>query len=171
MISHIAAVSKNRVIGHNGDLPWKISEDLKYFKARTLNKSIIMGRKTFDSLGKPLPERRNIVVTRDKEWARPGVVVFHNVLEAIRDCQKKHENFDDEIMIVGGAEIYTQTLFLAQRLYLTMIDMDVEGDAFYPDWTDEFELKEKVDRVDSKAVDGRGEKLKYSFCLFERKKS
>lgn len=163
MISHIAAVSKNRVIGSNGDLPWKISEDLKYFKARTLNKSIIMGRKTFDSLGKPLPERRNIVVTRDKEWARPGVTVFHNVLEAIRDCQKQNHDFGDEIMIVGGAEIYKQTLFLAQRLYLTLIDIEVEGDAHYPEWEDEFELKEKVDRTDGK--------IKYSFCLFERIKA
>ncbi len=161
MISHIAAVSKNRVIGREGELPWKLSEDLKYFKARTLNKSIIMGRKTFDSIGKPLADRRNIVVTRDKEWSRPGVEVFHNVLEAIRDCQKQSPSFGDEIMIVGGAEIYSQTLFLAQRLYLTLIDMEVEGDAFYPDWEEEFELKEKVERTDGE--------IKYSFCLFERK--
>ncbi len=160
MISHIAAVSKNRVIGNQGNLPWKISEDLKYFKARTLNKCIIMGRKTYDSLGKPLPDRRNVVVTRDTTWSRPGVTVFHNVLEAIRDCQKHSEEYGEEIMIVGGAEIYTQTLFLAQRLYLTLIDEEVPGDAFYPDWQEEFELKEKVDRDDGKH--------KYSFCLFER---
>lgn len=161
MISHIAAVSKNRVIGNNGQLPWKISEDLKYFKARTKNKCIIMGRKTFDSLGKPLPDRRNVVVTRDKNWQHPGCVVFHNVLEAIRDCQKHSSTFGDEIMIVGGAEIYTQTLFLAQRLYITLIDDEIPGDAFYPDWQEEFELKEKVDREENG--------YKYSFCLFERK--
>lgn len=162
MISHIAAVSKNRVIGHNGDLPWKIPEDLKYFKARTRNKCIIMGRKTFDSLGKPLPERRNVVVTRDTTWTHPGCVVFHNVLEAIRDCQKQSATYGDEIMIVGGAEIYKQTLFLAQRLYLTLIDEEVEGDAVYPEWESEFDLVEKVDRHEGG--------YKYSFCLFERKK-
>jgi dihydrofolate reductase len=162
LISHIAAVSKNRVIGHQGDLPWKISEDLKYFKARTLNKCIIMGRKTFDSLGKPLPNRRNVVITRDPNWSHPGVVVFNNVLEAIRDCQKQKDQYGDEIMIVGGAEIYNQTLFLAQRLYLTLIDDEVVGDAFYPEWEEEFELTEKVDRNEG----GH----KYSFCLFERKK-
>ena len=120
-----------------------------------------MGRKTFDSLGKPLPDRRNVVITRDSDWKHEGCVVFHNVLEAIRDCQKQSATYGDEIMIVGGAEIYTQTLFLAQRLYLTLIDEDVSGDAYYPDWEQDFELKEKVDRDDGKH--------KYSFCLFERK--
>lgn len=163
MISHIAAVSKNRVIGNQGDLPWKISEDLKYFKERTRKKCIIMGRKTFDSIGKALPDRRNVVVTRDTSWQRPDCVVFHNVLEAIRDCQKQSATYGEEIMIVGGAEIYAQTLFLAQRLYLTLIDSEVPGDAFYPDWEQDFVLKEKVDRDDGKT--------KYSFCLFERKET
>lgn len=162
MISHIAAVSKNRAIGNNGELPWKISEDLKYFKARTLNKCIIMGRKTFDTLGKPLPNRRNVIVTRDKNWSHPGCDVFNNILAAIKHCQTLNEEFGEEIMIVGGAEIYTQTLFLANRLYLTMIDEEVPGDAFYPEWENDFELSEKVDREEN----GH----KFSFCLFERRK-
>ncbi len=161
MISHIAALSANRVIGVGGQLPWKISLDLKYFKEKTLAKTIIMGRKTYDSLGKPLPNRHNIVVTRDPEWFRGGLDVFPDIDTAIKHAQSLKSQFGDEIMIVGGAEIYRQTLHLADRLYLTLIDKIIEGDAYYPDWRETHELKEKTDHEENG--------VKFSFCIFEKK--
>lgn len=161
MISHIAALSSNRVIGVDGALPWKISQDLKYFKEKTAGKCIIMGRKTFDSLGKPLPNRHNIVVTRDTEWTRGGVDVFPDIDSAIKHAESLKGLYGSEIMIVGGAEIYRQTLASADRLYLTLIDKLVEGDAVYPDWKATHVLKEKTDHEENG--------IKFSFCIFEKK--
>jgi dihydrofolate reductase len=161
MISHIAALSSNRVIGVGGQLPWKISLDLKYFKDKTVGKCIIMGRKTYDSLGKPLPNRHNIVVTRDSEWFRGGIDVFPDIDSAIKHAQSLSSRFGDEIMIVGGAEIYKQTLPIADRLYLTLINKIVEGDAFYPDWRSTHVLKEKTEHEENG--------VQFSFCIFEKK--
>lgn len=163
MISHIAALSKNRVIGSHGGLPWRLSEDLKYFKAMTLNKCVIMGRKTFESLGRPLPSRRNVVITRDREWGHPDCDVFHDIDSAIEHCKRLHRTFGDEIMIAGGGEIFKQTLSLADRLYLTIIDTDFIGDAFYPEWEQDFTL------VEQKPSEEKG--LHFTFCIFERKKA
>jgi len=163
VISHIAALSKNRVIGVNNDLPWKISEDLKFFKEKTLGKCIIMGRKTFDSLGKPLPKRKNIVVTRDENWFAPGVDVFPNIDSAIAHAKSLSSEYGDEIMIAGGGEIFKQTLAIADRLYLTLIDQEYPGDAFYPEWKDSFVLKEKTDREENG--------IKFSFCTYEKSSS
>jgi dihydrofolate reductase len=148
------------VIGDQGRLPWHISEDLKFFKAITLNKCIIMGRKTYESLGKPLPNRHNVVITRNQGFKAPGCHVFTRIDEAIRHCEGLKDQYGDEIMIVGGAEIYKQTLPLADRLYLTLIEKEVSGDAYYPEWKKDFKLVEKRDSA-------QGD-LKYSFCIFEK---
>ena len=137
-ISLIAAVAENGVIGREGGLPWRIPEDLKFFKATTLGKPVIMGRKTYVSIGKPLPGRLNIVLTRDRTWHAPGVSVAHDLDRALRIAQ---ESGADEAMIIGGADIYEAALPRANRIYLTRIAREFEGDALFPyfdpaEWTE-----------------------------------
>ncbi len=128
-ISLIAAMAHNRVIGKDNDMPWHMPADLKHFKAVTLGKPVIMGRKTFDSIGRPLPGRRNVVVTRNNDCVIEGVEVVNSpdaAIELLRD----HE----EVMVIGGGNIYQQFLSTAETLYLTFIDLDVDGDTQFPDW-------------------------------------
>ena len=133
-ISLIVAVSRNGAIGLNNQLPWYLPEDLKYFKSVTMGKPLIMGRKTFDSIGRPLPGRANIVLTRDPQWTSDGVKVVQSVEQALVAGEIACEAADvDEIMVIGGEQIYRMTLDLADRIYLTQVDTDVEGDAFFPD--------------------------------------
>jgi dihydrofolate reductase len=133
-ISLIVAVSRNGAIGLNNQLPWYLPEDLKYFKSVTMGKPLIMGRKTFDSIGRPLPGRANIVLTRDPQWTSDGVKVVQSVEQALLAGEIACEASDvDEIMVIGGEQIYRMTLDLADRIYLTQVDADVEGDAFFPD--------------------------------------
>lgn len=131
-ISLIAAFDQNGAIGKGGDLPWKISEDLQHFKKVTMGKPIVMGRKTFQSIGRALPGRTNIIVTRDRNYIpAPDTQIAHDLNEAISLARQSPGG--DEVMIIGGADIYTQTLPLAGRLYLTEIDMLIDGaDAFFP---------------------------------------
>lgn len=161
--SHIVAVSRNNCIGLKGKLPWHISEDLKFFYNKTKGKALIMGRKTFESLGKPLPHRLNVVVTRQQDFqvklnisyepyvlnpAIPlhtdisglmekalSVVVCSSIEEAVDFCSRKEvlEKHGKEIFISGGGEIYKQTLSLVHCIYLTRIHKDFKGDAFYPE--------------------------------------
>ena len=126
-ISIIVAMAQNRTIGINNTLPWRCPEDLKHFKALTMGHHMIMGRKTFDSIGKPLPGRTTVVVTRNPELKTDGCIVTHSLHEAIAAC-----NGDDEIFIVGGAELYAQALPVADTIYLTEIQQNVEGDAHFP---------------------------------------
>ena len=133
-ISLIVAVSRNGAIGLNNQLPWYLPEDLKYFKSVTMGKPLIMGRKTFDSIGRPLPGRANIVLTRDSRWTSDGVEVVQSVEQALVAGEIACEAADvDEIMVIGGEQIYRMTIDLADRIYLTQVDADVEGDAFFPD--------------------------------------
>ena len=132
-LSAIAAISKNRVIGHNGKLPWHIPKDLQRVKALTLNHPISMGRKTFESIGQPLPKRHNIVVTRQPDYSANGILVAHSVNQAL-DLAKTLD--DQEIFIFGGGEIYAATLPLVDRLYLTIVEVEITGDAFFPDYSD-----------------------------------
>jgi dihydrofolate reductase len=129
MISLIAAMAKNRVIGLNGGMPWHMPADLEHFKTKTLEKPIIMGRKTFETLGKALPRRRNIIITRNADYHADGCDVFTSLPEAIAACADV-----DEIMVVGGAQIYSQALSIVDRMYLTYIDIEVAGDTFFPEW-------------------------------------
>lgn len=133
LISLIVAVAKNGVIGANGGLPWRLSSDLKTFRRLTLGKPIVMGRKTFASLGKPLDGRDNIVVSRDPHFAPDGVSVFSSVGEALVLARAlARTNGSDEVMVIGGAEIYRATLPVANRVYWTAVDAEPQGDVVFP---------------------------------------
>ncbi len=133
-LSLIVAMSRNAVIGIDNQLPWHLPEDLKYFKSVTMGKPIIMGRKTYDSIGRPLPGRTNIVITRDPSWQAEGVSVAQTLEAALSLGQVAcNAAGADEIMVIGGEQIYRMTLPAADRLYLTQVDAEVEGDAFFPD--------------------------------------
>jgi dihydrofolate reductase len=132
-LSLIVAVSRNGVIGLNNQLPWHLPEDLKYFKSVTMGKPIVMGRKTYDSIGRPLPGRTNIVITRDPAWHAPGVEVAQSLEAALALGKKACEAAGaEEIMVIGGEQIYRMCIENADRLYLTQVDAEVEGDAFFP---------------------------------------
>ncbi len=133
-IALVVAVARGGAIGVDGALPWRISDDLKWFKRVTTGKPIIMGRKTFASIGKALPGRDNIVVTRSQGFKAPGAFTTGSIAEAItlaRDCALARGG--DEICIIGGAEIYAQTLSRATRIYLTRVNADIDGDVHFPD--------------------------------------
>jgi dihydrofolate reductase len=134
-IALIVAMAENGVIGREGGLPWRISEDLKYFKAKTMGKPIVMGRRTFDSIGKPLPGRANIVVTRGGASFPEGVDVAVDIDAALRIArQRVGESGAEEVMIIGGATLYEATLAAADRLYITEIHETVDGDTFFPEF-------------------------------------
>ncbi len=129
----IVATAANRVIGCENRLPWHLPEDLKYFKATTMGKPIIMGRKTYESIGRPLPGRANIVVTRQQTWQAPeGVMVAHDLSEALAIAEGAAKDAD-EVMVIGGAEIYRASINHAQRIYLTKIRKNFSGDAYFPE--------------------------------------
>lgn len=128
-VSLIAAMAKDRVIGMNNKMPWHLPADLMHFKKVTLGKPIIMGRKTFDSIGRPLPGRENIVLTRNPRWSVSGVTTKPSLESALDYCED-----ESEVMIIGGANVYAQAIPFANRMYLTFIDLDVSGDAYFPFW-------------------------------------
>ncbi|CAG8998923.1 MAG: Dihydrofolate reductase type 3 [Candidatus Celerinatantimonas neptuna] len=130
-ISMIAAMANNRIIGRDNQMPWHLPADLKHFKAITLNKPVVMGRKTFESIGKALPQRRNYVLTRARNWHADHVHVIHQIEQALN--AEKERNMT-ELMIIGGGQLYQRFLPLADRLYLTLIHFDVEGDTQFPDY-------------------------------------
>ncbi|GHD35376.1 type 3 dihydrofolate reductase [Parahalioglobus pacificus] len=132
-LSLIVAAARNGVIGRNNALPWHLPEDLKYFKRVTMGKPILMGRKTFESIGRALPGRTNLVITRNNEWQAEGVQGVRS-LEAALSLAEDIALIDgvDELMVIGGAQIYAEALPRAERIYLTEVDADVEGDAYLP---------------------------------------
>jgi len=132
-IALIAAVARNGAIGRGNELPWRISGDLQFFKRTTMGKPVVMGRKTYESIGRPLPGRANIVITRNSNWTAEGVEVVDS-LEAALDLARERALAvgATELMVIGGAQIYRQALPLAARLYVTEVDAEVEGDAFFP---------------------------------------
>ncbi|MEZ5493520.1 MAG: dihydrofolate reductase [Pseudomonadales bacterium] len=133
IISLIVARTRNGVIGRNNTMPWHLPEDLRYFKRVTLGKPVIMGRNTWESLGKPLPGRDNIVITRNSRYSAEGAYIANSLNDAINLATSlASENNSDEIMIIGGAQIYQAALPLVQRAYITEIDADIDGDAFFP---------------------------------------
>lgn len=132
-LSLVCALARNRAIGLNNQLPWHLPRDLAHFKAVTMGHPIIMGRKTFDSIGRPLPGRHNIVVSRQSDWARDGVEVVGSLEAAItRAAEIARDVGRREIMLIGGASLYELALPLAHRLYLTEVHTEVQGDAFFP---------------------------------------
>ncbi|MEC4727266.1 type 3 dihydrofolate reductase [Shewanella sp. D64] len=135
-IALIAAMANNRVIGKDNQMPWHLPEDLRHFKVMTLGKPIVMGRKTFDSIGRPLPGRHNIVISRQEELAIEGttcVTSFEAAMEAAGDIE--------ELVVIGGGQLYRTTLALADKLYLTEINLNVDGDTYFPEWDDGTWLK------------------------------
>jgi dihydrofolate reductase len=133
IVSAIAALSRNNVIGKNNDLPWRLPDDMKFFMETTKGHHVIMGRKNYDSLHekfKPLPNRTNIVITRQKDFNAPGCIVLHNVEAGLKIAEK---NAEPECFIIGGAEIYKLAMPFTTRLYLTEIHAEVDGDTFFPD--------------------------------------
>lgn len=163
-LSHIVAVSENNAIGFGNDLPWSIPEDLKFFKEKTLNSIIIMGRKTYDSIGRPLPKRTTIVISRTASQSQfpKEVLVVPSLEEALEKAVSLAEKKNlKEIFITGGGEIYKQSLNKADRIYLTKVHRIVKGDVFYP----EFNLK------DFKIISERpskDDKNSYTFYEYER---
>ena len=127
-LSLIVAMAHNRVIGCNHRLPWHLPTDLQFFKRITLGKPILMGRQTFESIGRPLPGRTNIVITARPDYLAEGCSVVHSLAEALAATQ-----FAEEVMVIGGASLYVQTLALAERIYLTLVDTDVLGDTWFPE--------------------------------------
>lgn len=158
-LSLIAAMAKNRVIGRNNILPWHLPEDLKYFKATTLGKPILMGRKTFDSIGKPLPGRTSVVLTRNPDWHVEGCLVVQSLDAALMQLADR-----DEILVIGGAELYQQTLPRADRLYLTEIDTDFEGDAWFPEFD-----RSQWQQISRQPHPDNGRGFGFDFVVYQRK--
>ena len=158
-IALIAAMAENGVIGRENRLPWRLPADLRRFKSVTMGKPVIMGRKTYESIGKPLPGRSNIVVTRDPDYRAQGCQVVHSLDQAL-EAGAGHA----EVMVIGGAELYRQALGRAQRMYLTLVRAEVEGDTLFPDiepqqWR---ELERESHRADEK------NQYDYDFVILQR---
>lgn len=165
----IVAMARNRVIGRNNKLPWYLPEDLRYFKEVTMHKPIIMGRRTFESIGRPLPGRLNIVVTSDTNWSCPaGAARAGNLDEAFRRAQAQAElDGVDEMVVIGGGQLYKEALPLMDRLYITQVHADVEGDVYFPevDW-DEWEEVAAQEQGASEQ-----NPYSYSFVVYDRRRS
>lgn len=171
----VAVTKKNAAIGNGGKLLFHISDDLKRFKAITKGHPVIMGRKTFESIGRPLPERTNIVITRNPDYKAEGVIVVSSLENALKKANgierlnlKSEERFNlvhGEIFIIGGGEIYAQGLPYTDKLYLTLVESDAVGDVFFPDWRKDF-TKEvfREERFDEKTG------LNYTWVDVERKR-
>jgi dihydrofolate reductase len=165
-VALILARADNGVIGRAGGLPWHLSGDLRFFKAQTLGKPVVMGRKTYQSIGKPLPGRPNLVITRDAGFRPAGVEVFAEVAAALAHAQSLARDSDaTEVMVIGGGEIYRRTLPLADRIYLTEVHAAPEGDTFFPD-LDPAAWREV--RRDSPVSGGQGQP-DYSIVVLERR--
>lgn len=157
VVSIIAALDEKRAIGKNNTLLWRIPEDLKHFKTLTLHHPVIMGRKTYESIGHLLPERTNIIVTRNEGYSVPGAVVRHSLEMAIASAQKCD---DKEIFIIGGATIYQEAIKIADKLYLTLVEGTYEADAYFPDYR-------QFPRVLSRRQSSSGE-YRYTFLELTR---
>lgn len=162
LLSAIVAVAENQVIGINNGLPWRLSNDLKWFKKITMGKPIIMGRKTFQSLPGLLPGRPHIVITRDPDFTADDITTAHNLTEAISSGKEAAEQIGaDEMVIIGGAEIYRQALDTLDMIYLTRVHAVIEGDTYFPelnpaDWTElsrEFHEKSEKDQFDHSFIE------------------
>lgn len=162
MISLLVAMGKNHVIGFENDMPWHLPEDLKYFKEKTTGHTIIMGRKTYDSIGRVLPNRRNVVLTRQK-------LDFPKEVEVIRDIKQIYQwnkaNPDQELFVIGGGNLYNQVLPYADRMYITEIDENFEGDTFFPTFeANEWTLTSKV-----KGERNNDNPYEYYFLQYDRR--
>ena len=156
MISLIVAMASNRVIGKKGGIPWKIPGEQKMFRKITMGHTMIMGRKTYESIGRPLPGRTNIVVTRQPNYLAPGCTVVHDLDGAFKACAAD----ESEAFIIGGGHLYHETIAIADRIYLTLIPREIHGDTYFPEFSEaDFEI------IESGFVDGI---VSYHFYIYER---
>ena len=162
IISAIVATGKNGVIGSNNEIPWYLPADLAYFKKTTIGKPIIMGRNTFHSIGRPLPKRTNIVITRDPFFSAEGILVAHDIEEALTLAQ---ETGATEVFIIGGGQIYRQSMDYWDKIYLTEVDIQVEGDTFFP------EINSTEWREISRNIHTSDEKNEYAYSFVELEKT
>ncbi len=161
IISSLVAMTKNRVIGKDNEIPWYLPADFAYFKRTTIGHTVIMGKNTYISIGRPLPKRTNIVITRDPYFISSNCVVVHSITEAL---QYAHENGETEAFIIGGGQIFNQTLDLWDKLYLTEIEIELDGDIFFPD----LDMNQwKLVSEDPHTKDEKNE-YDYNFKIFER---
>ena len=157
MILLMVAHDPNRVIGKDNQLPWHIPEDLAYFKKHTVGKGIVMGRNTFESIGRPLPTRRNIILTRNTAYKMDGADVVHTFDEAIQLAAEVH----DEVMVIGGEEVFRSILPQADRLYITLIKKPFEGDTFFPEYGQEWQVVSESEEFNSNGIP-------FSYLIYER---
>lgn len=150
-------MARNRVIGIDNTLPWRLPEDLKHFKALTLGHHILMGRKTYESLGRPLPGRTSVIITRSQDLQVPGCLMANSITEAIASCDQ-----DNEIFFIGGADLYRQALDVADRIYLTEIRADFSGDAWFPEF--DTNLWRETERKPCKSENG----LECDFLIYDK---
>ena len=160
IVSAVVAIAENNAIGKDNQLLWHLPADLKHFKQITSGHTIIMGRKTYDSIGKPLPNRRNIVITRTADLQIPGVEVTGNIEDALALCAN-----EDEVFIIGGAEIYRTTLAVTDRIYLTRVHENYEADAFFP----EIDFNEWEETSVEKHLPDEKNRVAYTFSTLLRK--
>ncbi|MFJ8262652.1 dihydrofolate reductase [Rummeliibacillus sp. NPDC094406] len=158
MISLIVAHDINRVMGINNALPWHLPGDLAYFKKTTMGKPMIMGRKTFESIGKALPGRTNIVITRDPDYKGDGIVVVHSFEEAIEVAKKENK----EIMIIGGEQIFRLALPIADRLYVTKIQHSYQGDTYFPEYDSEWKEASESEEFETE------DQVKFSYLIYNK---
>ena len=158
----LAAVARNRIIGCDNKMPWHLPEDLKHFKQLTLGHIVIMGRKTYESIGKPLPERINIVITRQPMFSAANTIVVTSIEAALQACTPYP---DKKRFVIGGSEIYQQTLAISQRLYLTEIQKDFVGNRYFPVF-DRNEWSEAAREIHHQ---GTADGLEYHFVILDRK--
>ncbi|MDA3509020.1 dihydrofolate reductase [Acinetobacter junii] len=162
-VVHVVAMDKNNCIGQGNALPWHISADLKHFKAITQGGVVIMGRKTLESMGRPLPNRVNWVITRDPSWQFEGVKVAHSIEDALNEALTDVQHSEKaSLFIIGGGEIFTQTLNIADRLELTHVDLDVQGDAHYPKISEDFQKVNSEHHQDEKSL------VKFEFATYQK---
>lgn len=165
-LSLLVAMARNRVIGRNNKLPWHLPADLKHFKFLTMGKTIVMGRKTYESIGKPLPGRVNIIITRQAGYEVPGATVVSSIDDALLMCEKIR-SINGENFIIGGEELYRQTLKICQRIYITEIQRDFEGDVYFP----EVDPNEWKETQRDKHISENDANLEYHFVVLDRKSS
>jgi dihydrofolate reductase len=161
MITFIVAMDDNRVIGKNNQLPWRLPEDLKFFKKVTMGHPIAMGRKTHESIGRMLPGRENIIITRNLEYQQQGCTIFYSIQDFVENCR----SLDKEVFVIGGAEIFKETFPYADRLYLTHIHEEFDGDTFFP----EFDFNKWELKSSEKGIKDEKNPYDYEFCIYDRK--
>jgi dihydrofolate reductase len=161
MISFLVAMDQKRTIGKDNDLPWHLPADLKYFKQVTMGHPIVMGRKTHEAIGRVLPGRENIVLTREKSYTSPGCTVIHSIEDLLNIDKEK----DEEVFVIGGAEIFKEVFTSADRLYITLIEDVFEGDTYFPDFDQsEWEVVSK-----EKGIKDEKNPYDYYYIVFKRR--